>query len=57
MAKINEELVIRIREIYAAGGVNQEVLGAMFGLSQSNISAIVCHKIWAHVPPSTQDWI
>ncbi len=57
MAKINEELVVRIREIYAAGGINQEALGAMFGLSQSNISAIVCHKLWAHVPPSTPDWI
>lgn len=51
-AKINDDIVRAIRSVYAAGGITQELLGAMFGISQANVSAIVRRKLWTHVTSS-----
>lgn len=37
-----------IRELYAAGGITQRKLGAMFGTTHSNISVIVNRKTRIH---------
>lgn len=42
--------VRRLRAIYEAGGIGQIALGAMFGISQSGVSAIVRRESWRHVP-------
>lgn len=48
-AKITEAEVREIRRAYATGKHTQEVLGLLFGVSQTRINDIVRGKGWAHV--------
>lgn len=50
LASITEADALAIREAYARGGVYQRELGAMYGLQQSGVSAIITGRTWAHVP-------
>lgn len=48
-ARLTEECVRKIRQRYAAGGITQTALAVEFGISQTVISDLIRHKIWAHV--------
>jgi hypothetical protein len=48
-AKNTEERVRAIRQLVAAG-IPQAAISKMFGLSPSNVCAIVNRRIWKHVP-------
>lgn len=45
-AKVTDEQVRAIRERYAAGGISQQALGALFGVHQGTISKIVLGKTY-----------
>jgi predicted XRE-type DNA-binding protein len=45
-AKLTEEKVTEIREIYKAGGVSQRKLAKIYGICRSEISHIVTRKNW-----------
>lgn len=47
-AKLSEQDIPRIRELYAAGSTQREVAQA-FGVSQGTISLIVKGAVWGHV--------
>ena len=49
-AKITDADVRMIRARYAAGGTTLAALGREYGLSQTNVSAIIRRKHWQHVP-------
>lgn len=51
-AKLTELDVLKIRELYAAGGVTQEQLGLQFGIKQPNVSHIVRGDGWSSVAGS-----
>jgi hypothetical protein len=46
-AKLTEEKVLEIRRL--SGQYPTSLLGLMFGVSQSNISAVINRKTWKHV--------
>ena len=48
-SKATDKSVRKIRQIYAAGGITQDELGAQYGISPSVISRIINRKIWKHV--------
>jgi hypothetical protein len=48
-AKLDESQVREIRELYAAGGISQSKLGALYGVSQTLVGAIVRRKVWDNV--------
>lgn len=48
-ARLGESQVREIRAIYSLGGVTQPGLAARFGVSRSNISAIVRRETWRSV--------
>jgi hypothetical protein len=48
-AKLNDDIVRRIRDIYASGGVSQRDLAVEFRVSCMLVSQIVNLKIWKHV--------
>lgn len=48
-SKLSNEDIIKIRNIYKNRELNQYQLSDMFGVSQSNISAIVNMKVWTHI--------
>lgn len=48
VAILNEDIVRRIREMYA-GGWGQTAIGREFGISQPHVSQIVKRQIWRHV--------
>jgi len=49
-AKLTDEKVIAIRELWAAGEHTQTELGEMFGVAQCTISNVVLRQTWQHVP-------
>ena len=49
MAKLTEEQVLEIRGLYKGGYVTQIELGAMYGVSQPAISAIIVGRAWGHI--------
>lgn len=49
LAKLTTVQVLRIRDIYSAGGISQTKLGGMFGVTQGAIFSIVNRKTWASV--------
>ena len=49
--KLNEEQVREIRKRYAAGKIGTQRLANEFGVSKSNIRAILTGKIWKHLLP------
>lgn len=48
-SKLTAAQVIKIRDLYAAGGVTKMKLGAQFGVKDSAIGKIVARKLWRHV--------
>ncbi len=48
-AKLTESDVVKIRSLYAAGGVSHRDLGREFGVSQGAIRLIVLRINWSHV--------
>lgn len=48
-AKLNDDAVRRIRELYAIGGYSQRKLGMMFGVSRAAIDAVVTGRNWRKV--------
>jgi len=49
MAKVNDEIVVQMRELYAAKKMTQTGLAERFGLSQATVWAILHRKTWTHV--------
>ena len=48
-ARLNEDQVIAIRRIYAAGGTTYRALGAKFGVSGAQIMHVVRRRHWRHI--------
>jgi len=48
-AKITDETVRLIRQTYAEGQLSQQAIATLFGITQTNVSAIVLRKIWQHI--------
>jgi hypothetical protein len=48
-AKLTEEQVLEIRELYAKGGVTHDELGERFGVTGTMIGYIVRRQWWRHV--------
>lgn len=48
-AKLTELDVLKIRELYAAGGISQTALGLQFGIKQAQVSHIVRGGGWSGV--------
>lgn len=48
-AKLSEEQVLEIRELYAAGGASKAGLARRFGVSEHQIYLIVNRRNWAHI--------
>lgn len=49
-AKLSEEHIFKIRELYAHGTFSQRQLGEMFNVTKTNIRHIVHRKTWGHLP-------
>lgn len=49
-AKLTEELVIKLRADYAAGGISYKSLGGKYGVTGPNARFIVIRHTWKHVP-------
>lgn len=50
ISKLTTSKVIDLRARYAAGGISQRRLAALYGVQQSTIGQILRHETWAHVP-------
>lgn len=48
-SKLTNELVLRIRETHALGGVTQKQLSQGFKVSHSLINQIILRRIWKHI--------
>lgn len=48
-SKLNTEKVLEIRRLWSTGNHTQEAIARMFGVIQSNVSAIVLRRSWKHV--------
>lgn len=48
-AKLTEKMVVRIRKIYAAGGISQRKLAAQYGVSNATMSDVILRKKWKHI--------
>lgn len=48
-AKLTTENVLKIRELYAAGGISQERLGRLFGVTATPIGQVIRGVTWSHV--------
>jgi hypothetical protein len=48
-SKLSEADVLRIRDLYAAGGARQKDLADKFGVSQRMISLITRREKWQHI--------
>lgn len=49
LARLTEEQVIKIRELYASGDIFQRELAEQFGISRSQIGSIVNYDTWTHI--------
>jgi hypothetical protein len=49
-SKLTDNKVIEIRKMYKTGLYSTYKLGRIYGVSQSQISNIVLHKQWKHIP-------
>lgn len=49
MAKLTDDAVRTIRRIYAGGGISQQKLADIYGITQRQISNIVRHETWKHL--------
>lgn len=48
-SKLTNEIVQKIRELYATGNYTQVTLAKMFGTSQTNVSGIIHRLIWRDI--------
>lgn len=48
-AKLTEKKVLRIRVLYAQGGMTQERLGKLFHVGRATIGYIVQRETWTHI--------
>jgi len=48
-AKLTDQAVREIRDVYFAGGISQEKLGKAYGVDQTIISDVVLYNYWRHV--------
>jgi len=48
-AKLTNELVLRMREVYANGQYTYKELGNMFGMSKSHTGGIIRKDFWKHI--------
>lgn len=48
-AKLTEQEVARVRELWASGDWTQQAIANDFGLDQTTVSSIVRRKTWSHV--------
>lgn len=51
-AKLTTNEVLKIRELYKSGNINQRQLAKDFGVSKGTIYYVVKGINWAHIPPS-----
>lgn len=51
-AKLTDDVVVAIRERYAAGGISQQRLADEYGIHQGTVSKIVLGRAWQHIQPS-----
>lgn len=49
-ARLTEAQVLEIRARFAAGGISQGALRAMYGITQSHVRSIITRKTWRHLP-------
>lgn len=49
MARLTNEDVLKIRELYAQGNMSQARLGKMFGVCQTTIVKVVNRITWSHI--------
>ena len=49
LSKLTSDKVLRIRELYASGGVSQQRLGVQFDTATTNISAVVRRLTWKYI--------
>ena len=49
MAKLTNEKVIKIRELYAKKSMTVRAIGKMFGVSHSSIVNICKRRLWTHI--------
>jgi len=49
-ARLTDEIVRQIRDLYEAGGVTYETLARQYGVALQNIAMAVKRKSWKHVP-------
>lgn len=48
-AKLNDDEVFRIRELWSVGHRNTKVIARTFGISRANVMKIVKRKTWTHI--------
>lgn len=48
-SKLNEDSVVRMREMYATGRYSLKAVGAQFGVTYAQVHNIVKRKAWAHL--------
>ena len=48
-SKLTEEQVLKVREMYKAGGYTQKELGMTFSVDRSTVGGIVNMKYWKHI--------
>lgn len=48
-SKLNAEQVLEIRRLWLTGELNQQQIGARFGVTGGNVSLIVKRKAWIHL--------
>lgn len=54
MARLTEDAVLRIREIYSTGTKTKVSLAKEFGVSDQTIGFIICGRTWTHVGGHTK---
>lgn len=48
-AKLTEDMVRQVRELYATGGVTMKSLAARFGVERTTLASAIHHKTWRHI--------
>lgn len=55
-AKLSDADVAEIRSLYARGGISQQRIGEMYGVTQNMVSKIVARRNWTHMPSIQADY-
>lgn len=48
-AKLTDDQVREIRQLYSEGGISQQKIADQFGINQTIVSGIVLRKYWRHI--------